>query len=100
MEDCIAMLDAIYQNTIENGKKFKFDNGSVGKTEEASIKSFNKVRDFIEKKLEPECSKELLQLLKKANFERMEYFETENEMYFKEGFACAINLITGCTSAK
>ncbi len=100
MDECIAMLDSLYQYTIEKGEKFKFDDGTLGKVEEESIISFNKVKEFIEENLEPACSKELLELLKKNHFKRMEYFEKENEMFFKEGFACAVNLITGCQFAK
>ena len=100
MDECIEMLDVLYQYTIESGKNFKFDDGTLGKKEEDSVMSLKKVRTFIEKNFDADSSEKLLDLLKKHNFKQMEYFEKENEMYFKEGFACAINLITGCTSAK
>lgn len=94
----MEMLDVLYQRCVESGKTFKFDDGTIGSLDEETIKTFNEIRNFVKKKINPKHSKVLLELLNKYRFALASYFEKENEMFYKEGFADFANLLTICKS--
>lgn len=84
-EDKDDFFDLVFEK-MEDTDIFDMNDTLLEKYRKENIEVSDKLYEFIEKRVHPNCKKELLKMLNKRNDTTSNYYYRENQLYYQNGF--------------